>query len=216
MDQLGAPIMFYQIEFKDASAFREKLVTRACVMFGEYQYSIGDVGPVYCDARKVYSHQDMRNLVVSTMRGYLSSSGVEVKGIVGIERGGISWGSVIAYLAQLPYVGVRGEVKHHGDKSQFSGDTSLISGGSVVVIEDTVRTGNGLFAGVSALSEIDCHPADIVTLFNYNLPVAQLKAEAQGLEVRSIAMVADLTVTAHEFGCINEATRKDVLTWLNK
>lgn len=193
------------------------LFERGCVKF-EYgrtrQFKRYKAPGVYCDGRRAMTHRDIRSRVIAILLDHLSELSVEPQAVVAVERGGVPWAAIIAYMANVPYLSVRSEIKPHGDESHFAGDPAMVHALPVAFIEDTITGGGSAFAAYDTLrSQVGCQVIEITSLFNYQLAEASVGALKRGVTISSIFMFEDLVEYARQTALIDADYYDLLLNW---
>ena len=102
---------------------------------------------------------------------------------------------------------VRSKAKGHGKGNQIEGKAE--KGQKVVVVEDLISTGGSVITAVQALRESGCEVLGVVSIFTYELPVADEQFKQVGIPYHSLTTFTTLLDTATTSG--NIMSRKNNL-----
>ena len=106
---------------------------------------------------------------------------------------------------------VRSSKKDHGKQNQIEG--KIIKGAKVVVVEDLFSTGGSSIDTAVALEEAGFEVLGIVSIFTYNLPVAEENFRKYNLKHSSLTNYEELTKYAKEINYINETQLEKLSKW---
>lgn len=117
------------------------------------------------------------------------------RAVAGVELGGCPLASAVALASfqkgtPLDAVYVRKDVKDHGSKRQLEGDTHLLEGTEIAVLEDVITTGGSTLKAVEKLRARGLVVAGVVALVDRQ-EGGRDALEAAGLVFRSIFVRAD-------------------------
>ncbi len=156
-----------------------------------FVWTSGIKSPIYCDNRMIYSHPEARDFVVAALANRVKNLHIPADVVAGTATAAIGWAALVADRLKLPFVYVRSQAKEHGAKKRIEGD--LKSGLHVVVIEDLISTAKSSASTVEALrSEGGCIVTDIISIFSYELPIAQEKASEAKVRLHPLTTLSTL------------------------
>lgn len=107
----------------------------------------GEISDYYCDMRRVFAAPAVLKALAATIVGVLPSSATC---IAASGYGGLPLGAVVAILAHLPFVGVRGEPKDHGTAGRLAGYIPTAHD-KIVIVDDVLTSGSSIRETVSGL-----------------------------------------------------------------
>jgi orotate phosphoribosyltransferase len=174
-----------------------------------FTFASGLRSPIYCDNRLLIGDVQARRQVVEAF--VAASAGAEI--VAGTATAGIPWAAWTAEALGLPMAYVRGAAKAHGRGRQIEG--AATTGRRVVLLEDTVSTGESALAAAAALRAEGAELACCVCIFtwgwqatadafaNIALPLVALTSVAQLLDVAT----ADRMLSAPQRGLIEDWVR---------
>ena len=136
-------------------------------------WTSGWKSPIYCDNRKTLSYPSIRNFIkIESVRIIIENyNNVDV--IAGIATGSIAQGVMIAEELNLPFIYIRSVHKNHGLKNIIEGD--LKSNSKVVIIEDSISTGNSSLQAIKAIRNANCQVIGVLVIFTYGFSIAKKK-----------------------------------------
>jgi len=110
-----------------------------------FTFASGLWSPIYCDNRVLLGDVAARRIVT---QGFVEQCG-HAEVVAGPATGGIPWAAWTAEALDLPMAYVRGAAKGHGRGRQVEG--APVDGRQVVLLEDTVSTGESALQAAAAL-----------------------------------------------------------------
>jgi len=132
--------------------------------------------------------------------------------IGGIATGGIAQGVLIAQDMGLPFIYVRAEAKKHGTENLIEGE--IQEGQSIILIEDLISTGGSSLKAAKALIDAKCIVKSIISIFTYNLPVADAAFKKANVNHMSLCDFPTLIERATETNYITEAAADSLRNWM--
>ncbi len=177
-----------------------------------FTWASGIKSPIYNDNRKLLSDFIVRELIVDELVKSLKINFENVEYIAGVATGGIAWGVLIAESLGLPFVYVRSQAKSHGLKKQIEGILPSYKT-RVVVVEDLVSTGKSSLSVVDVLREHGADVLGILSLFSYDLSVAQKRFEEKNCKLISLSTFPELLEEALKRKYINEEEYNILKEW---
>jgi orotate phosphoribosyltransferase len=106
---------------------------------------------------------------------------------------------------------VRGSAKGHGRGRQIEG--AAVAGRRVVLLEDTISTGESALNAAAALRDEGADVTACVCIFTWGWRATQAAFDAANLPLRSLATLADLLNAAADGGDLTPAQRALVEQW---
>ena len=175
-------------------------------------WSSGIKSPIYCDNRKTLSYPKIRTYLRQQFTSVIQEEYGKPDVIAGIATGGIAHGALVAQDMGLPFVYVRSEAKSHGTEKLIEGE--IEAGQSVVLIEDLISTGGSSLKAAEALKKEKCLVKGIVSIFNYNLAIAEENFKKSKVNVTSLCDYNTLIERALESNYITEKDLKPLQEWV--
>ncbi len=176
-----------------------------------FKWSSGLLSPIYCDNRVILSYPAIRTFVrqqfVDTINEYLGKPDV----IVGVATGGIAHGVLVAQEFGLPFAYVRPDAKAHGLSNVIEG--YIEKGQSVIVIEDLISTGQSSLKAIQHLKDAECSIKGLISIFTYNMTVAQDNFKKNKLQVYSLSNYDDLIKIALDKEYVSEKDYEILKKW---
>lgn len=176
-----------------------------------FTWASGIKSPIYCDNRLILSFPEERNVVEDSLYKMIKEEYSQVEYIMGTATAGIPHGALVAERLNLPMGFVRSSKKDHGKQNQIEG--KIIKGAKVVVVEDLFSTGGSSIDTAVALEEAGFEVLGIVSIFTYNLPVAEENFRKHNLKHSSLTNYEELTKYAKEINYINETQLEKLSKW---
>lgn len=136
-----------------------------------FTWASGLKSPIYCDNRITLSYPTIRTYIRQKFSEVIHEEIGSVDMISGVATAGIPQGVLVAQDLGLPFTYVRSNAKGHGRQNLIEGE--VVDGQRVVVIEDLVSTGKSSLAAVQALRDAGCNVVALLSIFTYNLPIAE-------------------------------------------
>ena len=161
--------------------------------------------PIYTDIRKALSYVDVRNFIKVELSRSILEHFPEAEAVAGVAKGALAFSAITADTLGLPYAFVRNTPKDHGLENMIEGN--LKPGWNVVVIEDLVSTGGSSITAVEAIRNAGCHVCGLVTVFDFEFPLAKQRFNSENIPLVSLLSYETLIETSRE---IQYLTEKDV------
>lgn len=136
-----------------------------------FTWASGLKSPIYCDNRITLSYPTIRTYIRQKFSEVIHEEIGSIDMISGVATAGIPQGVLVAQDLGLPFTYVRSNAKGHGRQNLIEGE--VVDGQRVVVIEDLVSTGKSSLAAVQALRDAGCNVVALLSIFTYNLPIAE-------------------------------------------
>ena len=195
-------------------AVAERLLQAQAIRLNPHQpftWSSGWTSPIYCDNRKVLGYPYIRDFIKSELCNVVFARFPEAALIAGVATAGIPWGAMIADQLKLPYVYVRSKPKEHGLGQQIEGHYEPDR--SVVVIEDLISTGKSSLQVVEVLRQAGLDVIGLVSIFNYDFPLARAAFQQAGVPYLSLSDYPTLISLALDKKLVNPEEEAALLKW---
>ncbi len=176
-----------------------------------FVWASGLHSPIYCDNRISLSYPEIRTFIKNELVKACNEHFGNADIIAGVATAGIPQGALIADKLNLPFVYVRSAKKSHGLTNQIEGHYS--KGQKAVVVEDLVSTGKSSLAAVDALKEAGVEVLGMLSIFTYQLPVAQQNFEIKNIKLISLSGYEFLIETALKNNYITETELQSLKRW---
>ena len=167
--------------------------------------------PIYTDIRKALSYVDVRNFIKIELSRTILESFPEVDAIAGVAKGAVAFSAITADALGLPYAFVRNTPKDHGLENMIEGN--LKPGWKVVVIEDLVSTGGSSITSVEAIRNAGCEVEGIVTVFDFEFPLAIKRFNKENLQLESLLTYSTMIDVAKEIQYLNNDDVETLREW---
>jgi orotate phosphoribosyltransferase len=172
-----------------------------------FTFASGLRSPVYCDNRLLLGDVAARREVIAAFAA--RCGGAEV--LAGPATGGIPWAAWAAEALGLPMAYVRGAAKGHGRGRQIEG--AAVSGRRVVLLEDTISTGESALNAAAALREAGAELLKCVCIFTWGWDATARAFTAASLPLEPLATLPALLEAAS--GALPPAQRAIVEDWVS-
>lgn len=176
-----------------------------------FQWSSGLLSPIYCDNRIILSYPSLRTYIRQQFVDTINENFGKPDVIAGVATGGIAHGVLVAQELGLPFVYVRPEPKKHGLSNAIEGYVE--KGQSVIVIEDLISTGGSSLKAIDHLKDAGCSIKGMISIFTYNMPIAQENFKKNKLQVLSLSNFDDLINIALEKEYITASDYQQLKEW---
>lgn len=167
--------------------------------------------PIYTDIRKALSYVDVRNFIKIELARTILEEFPEVNAIAGVAKGAVAFSAITADALGLPYAFVRNTPKDHGLENMIEGN--LKPGWKVIVIEDLVSTGGSSITAVEAIRNAGCEVSGIVSVFDFEFPLAIRRFNKEGLPLRSLLTYTAMIDVAKEIQYLSQADVETLREW---
>ena len=173
-----------------------------------FTFASGLRSPVYCDNRILLGDVVARRAVTAAFTAHCD--GAEV--LAGPATGGIPWAAWAAETLGLPMAYVRGTAKGHGRGRQIEG--AGVEGRRVVLLEDTVSTGESVLAAAAALRAEGAELVRCVCIFTWGWQATAAAFTDAALPLVSLTALPELLNVATAAGALGAAQRALVEAWV--
>lgn len=167
--------------------------------------------PIYTDIRKALSYVDVRNFIKIELARTILEFFPEADAIAGVAKGAVAFSAITADTLGLPYAFVRSTPKDHGLENMIEGN--LKPGWKVVLIEDLISTGGNSITSVETLRNAGCEVSGIVTVFDFEFPLAIQRFNKLNLPVKSLVTYGVMIDVAKEIHYLNERDVETLKEW---
>ena len=164
--------------------------------------------PVYCDNRILLGDVVARRAVTAAFTAHCDGADV----LAGPATGGIPWAAWVAEALGLPMAYVRGAAKRHGRGRQIEG--AGVSGRRVVLLEDTVSTGESVLAAAATLRAEGAELVRCVCIFTWGWPATAAAFADAALPLVPLTALPELLDVASAAGALGAAQRALVEAWV--
>jgi orotate phosphoribosyltransferase len=173
-----------------------------------FTFASGLRSPVYCDNRILLGDVAARRVITDAFTAHCD--GAEV--LAGPATGGIPWVAWAAETLGLPMAYVRGAAKGHGRGRLIEG--AGVKGRRVVLLEDTVSTGESVLAAAAALRAEGAELVRCVCIFTWGWQATTAAFGAAALPLVSLTALPELLDAASAAGALGAAQRALVEAWV--
>ncbi|MBI2146115.1 orotidine 5'-phosphate decarboxylase [Candidatus Woesearchaeota archaeon] len=190
-----------------------------------FRWASGFYMPIYNDNRMLLGNPAHRQLVARGFQHLIQESKIPYTLIAGTSTAGISPGTTLADLLQVPFLYIRDKPKDHGLHNQIEGIDSESSLGeqTVIVVEDLISTGGSSLKAVQAVRNARGIVDNLLSIFHYGLPDAEQMFTDAHCAVHSLLTYDVLLNVAKDQGYITgdqiqmlEEWRGDPFVWGEK
>lgn len=183
--------------------------------------------PIYNDNRMRLKHPELRKMAAEGFAETIKKEGIHVDWVAGTSTAGISPGTTLADMLNVPFAYIRDKPKEHGLRNQIEGldADEDFAGKRVLVIEDLISTGGSSAAAVHAVRSANGKVDYLFSIFNYGLEEAvkmfagRVPFDKSGArlsppcEVRSLLSYEQLLAIARETQHITEEQEAMLKEW---
>jgi orotate phosphoribosyltransferase len=173
-----------------------------------FTFASGLRSPIYCDNRLLIGDVAARRIVIDAFAEGCGDAEV----VAGTATAGIPWAAWVAEALGLPMAYVRGAAKGHGRGRQIEG--AAVSGRRVVLLEDTISTGESALAAAAALRAEGATLLRCACIFTWGWDVTARAFAEAGLPLTPLATLPALLAVATEAGYLPPAQRALVEDWV--
>jgi len=180
-----------------------------------FTWTSGIVSPVYCDNRIIISHVDIRNFIIDQMIIKLEQLGWDFEVIGGTATAAIPWAAFLAEKLNKPMVYIRSKAKAHGVGKRIEGDTVVLKGKKVLIVEDLISTGgSSISAANAAEKELETEVVGVLSIFQYGFEAMLRNFEDVKLPVASLINFENLLAEMKQQGTFKDEEITKVLEFL--
>lgn len=169
-----------------------ELIEQYALKRGHFILASGRESSFYLDGRMVALHPEGAYLIGKLM--FEQMQGLNVQAVGGLTMGAdpvASAVSIVSFLKGQPINAflVRKETKDHGTRKQVEGP--LEPGARVVIVEDTVTTGESPLKAVAAVEALGCEVAAVMVVID-RTEGARERIESAGYKFMPLFTIQDL------------------------
>lgn len=176
-----------------------------------FTWASGLHSPIYCDNRLALSYPAIRDFIRQELTKTVKKNFSDANLVVGVATAGIPQGVLVAQELDLPFAYVRSSAKTHGMTNRIEGQ--IRKGQTAVVVEDLVSTGKSSLAAVEALREAGIHIDGMISVFTYDLPVAEDNFRKAKCPLISLSDYHHLMEVAIKNKYIDNTMRSSLMAW---
>ena len=173
-----------------------------------FTFASGLRSPVYCDNRLLLGNVAARRVVTAAFAARCDGADL----LAGPATGGIPWAAWAAEALDLPMAYVRGAAKGHGRGRQIEG--APVDGRRVVLLEDTISTGESALNAAAALRESGAELLRCICIFTWGWEATTQAFAAAGLPLEPLATLPALLEAAAASGALLPTQRAIVEDWV--
>ena len=173
-----------------------------------FTFASGLRSPVYCDNRILLGDVVARRAVTAAFTAHCE--GAEV--LAGPATGGIPWAAWAAETLGLPMAYVRGTAKGYGRGRLIEG--ANVVGQRVVLLEDTVSTGESVLAAAAALRAEGAELVRCVCIFTWGWQATAATFANAALPLVALSALPELLDVATADRALDAAQRALVEAWV--
>jgi orotate phosphoribosyltransferase len=173
-----------------------------------FTFASGLRSPIYCDNRLLIGDVAARRAIVDA---FVASCG-DAEIVAGTATAGIPWAAWAAEALGLPMAYVRGAAKSHGRGRQIEG--AGVEGRRVVLLEDTISTGESALAAAAALRAEGATVLRCACIFTWGWAATARAFADVDLPLHSLATLPALLEVAADQGYLPPAQRALVEDWV--
>jgi orotate phosphoribosyltransferase len=172
-----------------------------------FTFASGIKSPMYCDNRLLIANVAARAVVSDAFAAIAGDATV----IAGTATAGIPWAAWVAERTQLPMAYVRSGAKTHGRGRQVEGAT--IAGARVLLLEDTVSTGESAVTAIEALYTEGAASVTCACIFTYGWQSTFDRFVAANAPLTTLTWLMPVLDAAVAEGYIAASDRATVEAW---
>ncbi|MFQ3545809.1 orotate phosphoribosyltransferase [Halobacillus rhizosphaerae] len=176
-----------------------------------FTWTSGLKSPIYCDNRLTMSYPSIRKRIAEGFAAAIRNKGEKIDVIAGCATAGIPHAAWVADLLELPMVYVRSSPKKHGKGNRIEGVVE--KGSRAIVIEDLISTGKSSIEAAEALQNEGVEIVDVLSIFTYNLTLAEEAFKNSNLTYQSLAAYDELLTLMKENEELSAAQLEKLEKW---
>jgi len=173
-----------------------------------FTFASGLRSPVYCDNRILLGDVVARRAVTAAFTAHCDDAQV----LACPATGGIPWAAWAAETLALPMAYVRGAAKGHGRSRLIEG--ASVVGRRVVLLEDTVSTGESVLAAAAALRADGAELVRCVCIFTWGWQATAVAFAHAGLPLVPLSTLPELLDVATDDQALDTVQRALVEAWV--
>lgn len=179
------------------------------ISFGDFVLKSGMASPVYVDVRKMIGYPALLSETVALFAAQTCNLSLDL--VCGVPYAAIPLATLYAYRRQLPQILLRKEVKGYGAKRRIEG--AYQAGQTVLLIEDTLTTGQSLYQAIQILEDNGLKVAQVLVVVD-RAQGGKAYLEDKGYEVRALLNLKELLTLYRKEAWITAAAERRVRTFL--
>jgi orotate phosphoribosyltransferase len=172
-----------------------------------FTFASGLRSPIYCDNRILLGDVAARRIVIRSFAAHCADAGM----VAGPATGGIPWAAWVAEMIGIPMAYVRSTAKGHGRGRQVEG--AAVGGQRVVLLEDTVSTGESALQAAAAIRAEGGVVMRCVCIFTWGWRETTARFAATDLNLVPLATLADVLDIAQHTGRLTADERTMIEAW---
>lgn len=172
-----------------------------------FTFTSGLRSPIYCDNRILLGDVAARRMVTRSFVARCADAQI----VAGPATGGIAWAAWVAETLGIPMAYVRSAAKGHGRGRQVEGAT--VRGQRVVLLEDTVSTGESALQAADALRAEGALVTRCICIFTWGWAETVARFAAADLNLVPLATLAEVLDVAQRTGRSTPDERMLVEAW---
>ena len=177
-----------------------------------FQYTSGNVGPVYVDCRRPISFPEARSALMDMAAQCLNDLNLDY--IAGGETAGIPYAAFIAERLAKPMLYVRKKAKGFGRMAQIEGHIDKDGPQNILLVEDLQNFGHSKKIFIDALREAGTTVEHFFTVFDYGREETVEINKELGLTAHHLCNWWDVLDVANEDNYLDEKTLASVEAYL--
>jgi orotate phosphoribosyltransferase len=179
-----------------------------------FQYSGGDVGPIYTDNRILLAYPAERNVILNTMAdAVVQEIGIQNIDCIGaVATAGISYASGLSDRLNLPMVIVKSSAEDHGLGRRIEG--TLEQGTRVLLLEDLVNKGTSIISAAQTLRDAGAVIVSCMSVFTYGLKATRDRFAEHNLTLLALSDLESLLAIGVEDRVITPEQQQVVRNWV--
>ncbi len=176
-----------------------------------FTWTSGLKSPIYCDNRLTMSYPSIRKRIAEGFVTIIRNKVEKIDVIAGCATAGIPHAAWVADLLELPMVYVRSSPKKHGKGNRIEGVVE--KGSRAIVIEDLISTGKSSIEAAEALQNEGVEIVDVLSIFTYNLTLAEEAFKNSNLTYQSLAAYDELLTLMKDNEELSETQIEKLEKW---
>ena len=172
-----------------------------------FTFASGIKSPIYCDNRLLIGDVVTRQIISDAFAALVTDADV----VAGTATAGIPWAAWVAERAARPMAYVRSGAKTHGRGRQVEG--ADIKGKRVLLLEDTVSTGESAVTAIEALYTEGASAVTCACIFTYGWQATFDRFVAANAPLTPLTWLTPVLDAAVSAGYIKADQRATVEAW---
>jgi orotate phosphoribosyltransferase len=177
-----------------------------------FTFASGIKSPIYCDARKIISHPDLRKPIAEAIANQIKESYPDVEVISGVATGSIALAAWVSDILNLPMIYYR-KPKGYGHNNTIEGE--FTKGQKVVVIEDVVSTGGSCLNAVESLRDGGLDVLGTCFIYSHGLKSAANNFADKNCKYECLVELKNLIEYAGNNSVLTTQETDSILKWQN-